>query len=296
MDSSELRPYIEAGKKALMGFEADRRFMERIKAERPQLYWAGMEAARREFIQAELDYVDNLDEAERRFYLSEPFGDFPRGRKFPLHTVDLLHLFNTFVQLLNLPPGARVLDLGCGSGWVAVFLAKLGYRVTGLDIAPKRIAVAKLKAVEYMVQVDFVAQDAGEMEYQAEFDAILCHGTLHHCLEEEKVLRRCHQALVDGGRILLVEPGEGHHLGAQETVARYGTIERGFSPKRLRQLLSEVGFEQITFYVSFPCIFNGRLVSALKQIAKVAMLRLNYRSRHPNIVLARKQSPARQKG
>lgn len=41
------------------------------------------------------------------------------------------------------PPPARVLDLGVGSGWTSEMLARCGYRVVGLDIAPDMIAIAR---------------------------------------------------------------------------------------------------------------------------------------------------------
>ncbi len=62
-------------------------------------------------------------------------------------------------------PGSTLLDLGCGNGRTAVNLAKLGYRVVGVDISPVFIEDAKKRAAQHGVsdKVEFIACDAREL-------------------------------------------------------------------------------------------------------------------------------------
>lgn len=59
------------------------------------------------------------------------------------------------IDCLTLVPGSRILDLGCGTGDIAIWLASRGYAVYGIDIASSAIAWAKEKAHSQAVQVEF---------------------------------------------------------------------------------------------------------------------------------------------
>src|SRR5256885_6063515 len=62
-------------------------------------------------------------------------------------------LIDAFVKLTGLPPGARVIDLGCGSGTFTALLARAGFDCVGLDISAKPVAVGRRKHP----QIEFVA-------------------------------------------------------------------------------------------------------------------------------------------
>ena len=278
---------IEQAKRALMGFKDTVVLMEQLKASDPEQYRAMIAAAEEAFRKAELNYVDNIEPSALAFYKSQPFGDNPlSSRPFPLHSAEMFLLFASILEILRLPKGSRVLDIGCGSGWTSVFLGKTGYVVTGLDIAPKKIAIAREKARAYQVDVEFVVKDVDELDYKQQFDAILMYATLHHCLHEEEALRNCYAALKDGGRLLLIEPGEGHSRSSLGIVERYGTLEKGVSSRHLEQVLRAVGFRNITLFVSFPCVERRSLLRMLRQVAKSMMHYCLYSKKHLNIVLA----------
>src|SRR5215510_10032146 len=62
-----------------------------------------------------------------------------------------------------LPPGGRVLDLGCGEGRDSVFFASRGFEVTGLDVSVAGIAKARRLAAEYQVEVRWLARSMLEV-------------------------------------------------------------------------------------------------------------------------------------
>ena len=82
-------------------------------------------------------------------------------------------------QALALRPGARVLDVGCGSGQWAVALARRGGEVTGVDLSPKMIARAERHAAEAGVTVRWqVGEAAGIPGPDAAHDAVLARVVL----------------------------------------------------------------------------------------------------------------------
>ncbi|HEX5283394.1 MAG TPA: class I SAM-dependent methyltransferase [Bryocella sp.] len=78
-----------------------------------------------------------------------------------------------FVQSLNLPPGARVLDVACGTGNTAIPLARRGCIVTGVDIATNLLEQARARATAEHLAITFDEGDAEALPYgDASFDAV----------------------------------------------------------------------------------------------------------------------------
>lgn len=69
----------------------------------------------------------------------------------------------------------KALDLGCGVGAKAIELAKRGFKVTAIDIAPTAIKYAKKKAKKENVKIKFIAADATDLSFlgDEEFDLVL---------------------------------------------------------------------------------------------------------------------------
>lgn len=78
------------------------------------------------------------------------------------------------LSLYPVTPGSRILDVGCGTGRHAVELAKRGYRVTGLDLSEGMLDVARRKAMEAGVEVEWVHGDATDFAVDAPFDMAIC--------------------------------------------------------------------------------------------------------------------------
>ncbi|NLU76086.1 class I SAM-dependent methyltransferase [Streptomyces sp. HNM0575] len=83
----------------------------------------------------------------------------------------------------------EVLDIGCGLGDNAIFLAAQGHRVTALDGSPTAIRKAEERARAQGAEVDFAVADATELAgYEGRFDSVL-DSALYHCLDDEQRLR-----------------------------------------------------------------------------------------------------------
>lgn len=80
----------------------------------------------------------------------------------------------------TIPAGCRVLDLGCGAGAEAIFLACHGFRVAGVDSSPKALEIARELAAESAVEVDFRLADAGDLPFpDGYFGFAVDRGCLH---------------------------------------------------------------------------------------------------------------------
>lgn len=110
-----------------------------------------------------------------------------------------------FQRVLEGAPSRRVLDLGCGSGEHARFLASLGFDVTGVDASPAQVEAARGADPEGRYVLGSLTALAALVE--PGFGGAICVGnTLPHLTEEDD-LRRCFAGLADrllpGGRFLL---------------------------------------------------------------------------------------------
>ncbi len=77
--------------------------------------------------------------------------------------------------------GAKILDVGCGLGTQAIYLAKLGFAVTGIDISKTAINRAQDLAAASGVKVNFVVGDVTKMPFDyGQFDLVYDRGCLHH--------------------------------------------------------------------------------------------------------------------
>ena len=83
----------------------------------------------------------------------------------------------------NIGP-CRVLEIGCGTGSSAIYLAGQGFNVTAIDISPTAIETARARAAAAGVDVDFVVTHIGGFESPAEpFDFIFDRGA-YHCIRK----------------------------------------------------------------------------------------------------------------
>jgi 2-polyprenyl-3-methyl-5-hydroxy-6-metoxy-1,4-benzoquinol methylase len=92
----------------------------------------------------------------------------------------------SLVKLLELDSPMRILDLACGFGRHANRLAALGHSVTGVDYMPGFIALARQKAAEMGVQVDYRQGDMRLVSFLEEFDRVLLLFTSFGYFEDSK--------------------------------------------------------------------------------------------------------------
>ena len=102
--------------------------------------------------------------------------------------------------------GPTILDVGCGNGDNAIYLARCGFDVTGVDFPAKAIEIAKQKASKAEVDVTFIALDTLEFRtLNKKFDTIIDFGLFHNIAgsARERYVRELSGVCVSNGQFLL---------------------------------------------------------------------------------------------
>lgn len=137
-----------------------------------------------------------------------------------------------------------VVDLGCGTGSLAVLAAQLGHRVRGLDVADRMVGAARAKAVAAGVEVELLVGDAARPPYAAgSADVVLCRHVLWAVPDPREALVRWEALLRPGGRMVLVEGR--WHTGA------------GLAAAEVMEALSALGRRPEVLVLDDPAYWGG---------------------------------------
>ena len=161
-------------------------------------------------------------------------------------TVDEL---GRFAEWLRVDAGSRLLDVGCGSGGPALWLAEsTGASILGVDLLEEGIATATQLAQERSLaeRARFLRVDAGAgLPFEeASFDAVLSIDAMNHLPNRLDILREWHRVTSPGGRILFTDPTIVTGLVTDAEIAARSSIGvYVFSAASANeQLLAEAGF------------------------------------------------------
>ena len=161
----------------------------------------------------------------------------------------------------RLGPGASVLEVAPGPGYLAIELAKLGaFRVSGLDISRSFVRMASENARLAGVPVDFRHGDAAAMPFDPDsFDLLVCRAAFKNFSEPVRALDEMHRVLKPGGQALIIDlrgdarPDEidahvnGMGLGRLDTlmtklIFRHTLIKRAYTPDQFRNMAAASRF------------------------------------------------------
>lgn len=116
--------------------------------------------------------------------------------------------------------GARVLDVGTGTGEFAILLARRGCRVTGIDLTPAMIDEARRQAAGEGLDIAFEVMDAQEPEFPAEsFDYVVTRNLTWTLPDAEKAYESWHSVLRPGGRLINFDANYAASLRREEEAA-----------------------------------------------------------------------------
>jgi len=104
------------------------------------------------------------------------------------------------------PAPQLVLDVGCGTGFLALRFAELGHTVTGIDLAPQMIDRARSKAEEGSQEIDFRVGDAAALDCPDEhFDWVVARHVIWTLPDPQRAVEEWLRVLRPGGRLVLIE-------------------------------------------------------------------------------------------
>lgn len=150
------------------------------------------------------EMTGNIDPAEQQKFdrIAASWWD-PDGESRPLHDLNPARLAY-MVERAELK-GAKVIDVGCGGGILSESMAGQGAIVTGIDIAAKALAVARLHLHESGYQVDYqqVTAESWAEQNASSADIVTCMEMLEHVPDPASVVSACADMLVPGGHLFM---------------------------------------------------------------------------------------------
>jgi 2-polyprenyl-3-methyl-5-hydroxy-6-metoxy-1,4-benzoquinol methylase len=178
----------------------------------------------------------------RQFWMNKPYSEPPFAGR-------ILARFGQLLTALELRPGDRVLDFGCGTGWASIMLARMGLEVVGMDISPAALALARAAAERDLRSIpcpapEFVCYGGSRIDAEdGAFDAVVVFEAFHHLPNPNQVMREFARVLAPNCRLGMAEPGLGHaDSGSSMAETAHGVLEEDLDLEQLHRTGLEAGF------------------------------------------------------
>jgi SAM-dependent methyltransferase len=164
-------------------------------------------------------------------------------------------LIDAFDRLSGLLPGARVVDLGCGSGVFTELLRRRGYSAVGVDISPKLVTLGRAR----YPGLELLEGDAENLPFPSgSFDGALLSGLVHHFPDPRRLAAEVNRILKPGGRFVAFDPNRMNpfmYLYRDRSSPFYSSIgvtdnERPILARQVIGVFSEQGFKVQTDYLA----------------------------------------------
>ena len=143
-----------------------------------------------------------------------------------------------FLKMVPLKKGFKVLDLGCGDGWLVWVLGKQGYHAEGLTFSKYGESIAKSRGLKVKYG-DFHEAPYPDGTFNV---VILCH-VIEHSISPYILLSECRRVLMNKGYLAILSPwvngsdiGKAHHGEAEHLFV--------FSPVQLKYFIGKFGFKE----------------------------------------------------
>ena len=185
-------------------------------------------------------------------------------------TLRLFYNFLNIMDLLRVPEKSRFIDVGCGSGWLAHFIAKYGHYSLGIDLCEDFIKIARERADEDrfypkngFAKAEFVTHDleAGPLRTNELFDVAILESSLHHFLDPVLAIKHLSESLKQDGIIIVLEgqkppkDSDCDQVGKAE-MARYKTLERAYTREQMIRVFQLAGYSHHRFVIPINGFFD----------------------------------------
>ena len=151
------------------------------------------------------------------------------------------------IELMNVPPDARVLDVGCGNGWASRLLAAKASagRVVGIDIADEMIRLARESSASFP-NVEFQVASAEKLPFRdGEFTHAFSMESLYYYADILGALREIKRVLAPGGLFVTVVDLYQENLPSHQWVDQLKVPVQLLSSADYRSLFERAGFVNV---------------------------------------------------
>ncbi|TNY35517.1 methyltransferase domain-containing protein [Thermomonospora catenispora] len=178
-------------------------------------------------------------------------------------------------ELLAVPPGGRVADVGCGTGRAVAELAERGVQATGIDLDEEMIALARRR----WPRGDYRVGDACALPFpDGALDGYRAERLYHELLDPARAVREARRVLAPGGRIVLVGhdwdalviDSDDPRLTRVIVHARADAVTDPRAARRHRTLLPDAGFARVAVEVHTGVFTDAVMLPLLTGLAETA--------------------------
>lgn len=156
----------------------------------------------------------------------------------------------------------RILDVGCGTGTLAIQLGQMGQpirSVVGLDMSDNMILKARAKVGRFGLakKVEFIVGDSENLPFDDNsFDVVTCCNSFHHYPHQDRAIAEMRRVLSPNGRVIVIDGCRNEPIGwfvFDICVERVEKHVHHCSNERFYKLLSDAGFDDIYQHVIGIC-------------------------------------------
>jgi len=210
---------------------------------------------------AEIFCPTKLSIEEQFHHRNMPFSSDPKYETNKRKSI-AAHLIDFALILAELQPihkKQKLLDIGAGGAWTTEWFIKCGLNAYAVDISSHWSFASESRDVI----IPYIICDAeclSEKFEEGSIDFIVFYNSLHHMLNQQKIIEECFIVLKEGGKVIFLEPGYNHSKkqNTKEAMERFGTIERGIDPFKLKRDCKRVGFSKSYLKADFSIFPNLR--------------------------------------
>ncbi|MFD2145581.1 class I SAM-dependent methyltransferase [Mucilaginibacter antarcticus] len=206
------------------------------------------------------------------------YKDYGFRESGPAHTFQYLQ--QPLLDMLGGNTNRRILDLGCGNGYLVNFLISQGYDAYGTDASEMGIEIARQSHPDRFYVQD-LSTDKLPLELQnKQFDTILSTEVIEHLYDPAGFIEFCKASLIPGGELIISTPYHGYFknlllsiLGKWDThmdPSWYGGHIKMWSKNTLSKALTTAGFN-VTHFTGcgrFPYFYKSMIIKAKLAPAK----------------------------
>jgi 2-polyprenyl-3-methyl-5-hydroxy-6-metoxy-1,4-benzoquinol methylase len=233
----------------------------------------------KEYWQYQMDFYEKISGKKYRHENEVTKFDIEESirRPYPYHTDSHLRAGEHYqaigflLRSMSLPHSARILEFGPGWGNTTLALARLGHKVTAVDVESSFCELIRRRAALYNLDVNVINDDFFLAErIEGQFDAVVFFECFHHCADHNRLLTALDRVVAPGGAIYFgSEPISadfptpwGLRLDGESlwAVRRMGWMELGFHDDYFREALARKGWIGARFAsrdMSWNCVWKA---------------------------------------
>jgi len=154
----------------------------------------------------------------------------------------------------HVSPSSRVLEVGCGCGYMSKSFAAAGYDMWSADLSKNALGYSVQNGLEQLCRVSIT-----NLPFKDEFDAVVSFDVVEHIPDHRGCIEQLRDALVPGGTLIITVPAHPTLWSSWDEIQQH---VRRFPPSEIESLVQDAGLEVITVRQFFAALVLPALAAA----------------------------------